>query len=435
MANAKLLPVVQLSARHAAASAHFSGVTLRDVDHDFDALYSMFLIVLSPGNLSGRDDWLEKSRLWRCILLQRADGGWDLSQSLAFALQAHKGAKPPPKPPKSKLRTLLGALLGDDDMDDLLDDAIEDAMTSSEEEEEAAKEQQAAKSTDVIDCPLTFSRTAIRHRLPKALLALNDGYNRRQAQQLTAQQATLRQMAAAAERQRVADAEEAAALAAAALATVPPASVEPAGFPLQTQFVALCGSISDTITTVVTGIPPPVPRERAPPPPTRAASPPPSVATSASDTSRTSRRERRVRPRVPVERIWATVLALNTLEEMDSCWLVDDDAPEPWRTVVDAGAEFLQAQAALDRRVRKLLKGDELKAAAERARKDWRAIQEHNVGLLRDTDVINRFTALTHIQRGSARVVRSLMTDHGCVRACLRACVRACVLRTGRKCH
>ena len=31
---------------------------------------------------------------------------------------------------------------------------------------------------------------------------------------------------------------------------------------------------------------------------------------------------------------------------------------------------------------------------------------------LRDADVINRFTALTHLQRASARVVRSMMTDH-----------------------
>jgi hypothetical protein len=35
------------------------------------------------------------------------------------------------------------------------------------------------------------------------------------------------------------------------------------------------------------------------------------------------------------------------------------------------------------------------------------------VAALRETDVINKFTALTHIQRSSARVVRSVMTDHG----------------------
>jgi hypothetical protein len=124
-----------------------------------------------------------------------------------------------------------------------------------------------------------------------------------------------------------------------------------------------------------------------------------------------SRRRRAPLARLPVERIWATILALNTLEELDSCWLADEDA-EPEATIVDRGRQYLEAQARGDRRLAELLKRGTLQAAAERARKDWRAIQEHNVGALRDTDVINRFTALTHIQRASARVVRSMMTDH-----------------------
>jgi hypothetical protein len=59
-------------------------------------------------------------------------------------------------------------------------------------------------------------------------------------------------------------------------------------------------------------------------------------------------------------------------------------------------------------------------AVAERARKQWRAIQTANVGALRDADVINRFTALTHVQRSSARIVRSIMTDHRCARLLCR---------------
>ncbi len=39
-------------------------------------------------------------------------------------------------------------------------------------------------------------------------------------------------------------------------------------------------------------------------------------------------------------------------------------------------------------------------------------MQAHTIAQLREADVVNRFTALTHIQRGSARVVRSMMTDH-----------------------
>ena len=130
---------------------------------------------------------------------------------------------------------------------------------------------------------------------------------------------------------------------------------------------------------------------------------------------RMTTRPRRVRrvavARAPVERIWSTVLVLNTLEEMDSCWLVEDE-PDAWRTVVDAGREYLEAQAREHRAVRKLLAAGTLQKAAERARKDWRAIMEAKIAAVRDADVINRFTALTHLQRASARVVRSMMTDH-----------------------
>jgi hypothetical protein len=80
---------------------------------------------------------------------------------------------------------------------------------------------------------------------------------------------------------------------------------------------------------------------------------------------------------------------------------------------VDRGRAFLHAQARSDKRLRRLFKSGALFAAAERARKEWKAIQAHHVSLLRDADVINRFTVLTHIQRGSARVVRSMCTDHG----------------------
>jgi hypothetical protein len=120
----------------------------------------------------------------------------------------------------------------------------------------------------------------------------------------------------------------------------------------------------------------------------------------------------RVRPPLPVDRVWATVLAMEVLKEFDSTWLLDDDAPEPWRTVVDGGAEYLDAPARADRRVRKLLKCGARRDAAQRARRDWKRIQAANVAALRDADVINRYTALEHMQRTSERVVRSVMTQH-----------------------
>jgi hypothetical protein len=82
------------------------------------------------------------------------------------------------------------------------------------------------------------------------------------------------------------------------------------------------------------------------------------------------------------------------------------------RTIVDAGRDFLEAQSRADKRMKKLLKTGELRAAAKKARHAWKAIQNYNVTLVRDADIITRFTTLTHIQRASARVVRSMMTDH-----------------------
>ena len=117
MANAKTLKVTELARRVAAASAHFRGVTVQGIDHDWDWLYSCYLLMLSPGNLSSRSGWLEKSRLWRFLMMQRSDGSWPADASVAFALQAHDARPDAPPPPKTqnKLLMLLGALLGGDD--------------------------------------------------------------------------------------------------------------------------------------------------------------------------------------------------------------------------------------------------------------------------------------------------------------------------------
>jgi hypothetical protein len=82
------------------------------------------------------------------------------------------------------------------------------------------------------------------------------------------------------------------------------------------------------------------------------------------------------------------------------------------RTIVDAGYDFLHAQARADPRVRRMLKTGTLFSAARRARREWGALQRSAVGQLRDADIINKFTALTHVQRASARIVRSMCTDH-----------------------
>ena len=416
MANAKTLPVVQLAERQAAASAHFRGLVLRSIDHGFDELMGMFTVMLSSGNLSGRSDWLTKSRMWRCIFLQRGDGGWDMSESLAFAMQAHEGARPPPRPPQSKLRTLLGVLLGDEDLGDALDDVVDDAMSSDsdvEEAEDAVVDAEPKGPSHVIDCPLTFSRRALRKRLPKALMALNDDFYAAEEERAAARaRAALPRSnplsdAWVATSQRVA--EETAAVAAAV--AMQHSAVAQLGVSMRMFF-------DDALSAFVPRPPAAEETMREPSPPPRA---PPVRTPTAETTSRSlgtaagGRRKRHARRRVPVERIWATVLALSILEEMDSCWLLDPEAADegtPWRTIVDGGREYLAEQCAADRRLRKLLKTGAMEEAADRARKDWAAIQAENVARLRDTDVINKFTLLTHVQRGSARIVRSMMTDH-----------------------
>ena len=447
LANAKVLPVVEYARRFAAASAHFAGMKVHGIDRDFEALHAMFVVMLSAGNLTGRTDWLEKSRLWRFILLQRADGGWDMNGSLAFALQAHEGARPPPKPPQSRIRSIITMLLGEDDFDDALDDALDDAMTSSDDEErdEAGMRAHgdAATVRHVKDCPLTFTEAAVRHRMPPALAALNQEYEAALAEARAAkaaEQARLEAERTAAELRRR-KAEEAAqqAMREAVAAAVhvqglapgqlnTPAAlqswVDGAIAALQHKLESLRESASapqeephvkrqqkllrsfsrklERLQTVKVAL-----QQSSMTLSTTPASP----LTLTSSATRT-RRPRHARVRVPVERIWATILAVNVLEELDSCWQCDEE-DETMRTIVDNGHEYLRAQGRADRRVRKLLKSHAMESAAERARRDWKAIQAANVAALRETDVINRFTALTHVQRASARIVRSMMVDHG----------------------
>jgi hypothetical protein len=588
MANAKTVPVAELARRQKAASGHFAGVRVPGIAFGFDALLSMFLVMLSPGNLSSRGDWLEKARLWRLIMLQQQDGGWRVSESLAFAVEAHAGSPPPPRDAPSKCATVLGLLAGGE-----LDEALEEALTSSsdDDEEDAAvlREQRgAATLMGRIDCPLTFSATAIRQRMPKALLRLNLRFSRQQSrlqaapsaaaaaatprhaaeeaslvaaqhekQLVTAAAAdagtdgTLEQVAASAleapqqeetrplaEEQLVAAAPAAPATNAAATAAAassggvrkpqggmvnhaargghgargargrpaaargasnsngrrregrsndasvaqtaatameaPSEEDAPSVADEQKQFTAAITASADdepplkqASAVVATGPlslassgasslqqrcteelqPSSEPASnsnmlRSTPSSHDAAAVvaawPPDDASAAADTAdtraaaRTS--SRLLHGRVPIERIWCTVLCLKILEEQDECWLADEDA-EPEETIVDRGRIFLEAQAEANEGVKKLLAAGTLQNAAERARKDWHAIQEHNISALRDAEVLSRFTALTHMQRASARVVRSMMTDHECVRACVRAYVHVSVVEPSTHAH
>jgi hypothetical protein len=81
-----LLPRAELAAREAQAAKHFSNVCT--LAGSFQSLLSRFKSLLSGGNLHTKVHWLEKSRLWRLILLQNEHGFWDATPALAFALHS-----------------------------------------------------------------------------------------------------------------------------------------------------------------------------------------------------------------------------------------------------------------------------------------------------------------------------------------------------------
>jgi hypothetical protein len=468
MANAKTLKVTELARRVAAASAHFRGVTVQGIDHDWDWLYSCYLLMLSPGNLSSRSGWLDKSRLWRFLMMQRTDGSWPADASVAFALQAHdeRPDKPPPPKTQNKFLLLLGSLLGgDDDAEELFEDTLADAAAEERASRmsavpAASKSAGGENEAPPSDCPLTFSHAALLARLPSQLATLNIGFHRRQEEQarqaalLAQQEAELEAARAAA---RAARSEETAALATltsdlsvagqlAALLQVGTAQslhalLDYVVEKLQRELADIQRAMAvaqrsdaaalqrarrsdavrrlqraksrrlERMVSLRMALPPAQPSEPEPvlEPEPEPVTPAPTHTDSNVFRLPGPRRDRR--GPVPAERIWATVLSVQALRELDASWLIDDEA-EVVRTIVDAGYEFLHAQARVDHRVRRLLKSGALFDAARRARRAWAALQRSAVGQLRDADVITSFTALTHVQRASARVVRSMCTDH-----------------------
>jgi hypothetical protein len=242
------------------------------------------------------------------------------------------------------------------------------------------------------DCPISFSATAARSRLPNALMELSGQRNHRLERLMTKRFARV---------PVVADEEEAAEVEPepAPVLVEPPPPPPPTGLhPHLSKFFLLAeeeadltpdasGCFSDTAAPLKADVPQEEHEEEPPKP----------VGLISVQLA---------------ERLWATILSLAVMEELDACWLVDDEA-EPARTVVDAGREWLEARCEEDERVKTLVDCGTLQKEAKRAIRDWKRIMENSVAKLRKNDVLNRFTALTHLQRASGRVIKSMMTDHG----------------------
>jgi len=183
----------------------------------FDLLLSKFSAMLQPDNLPRAAGWLPAARLWRCALLANADGWWEPSLGLAFALQSvsfrprHDSlaarlaraaralvgrdvpaaerlqspaptrlegllalASPPTRregllaqatPPPTRWQALAAQISGPSGADPAVLDcgprAPAELLGSAAEEDHPAER---------IDCPLTFSAAAIARSMPAALL-------------------------------------------------------------------------------------------------------------------------------------------------------------------------------------------------------------------------------------------------------------------------
>ena len=339
-------------------------------------------------------------------MLQQADGGWRQSDSLAFAIEAHAGKKPAHVPKRSKLLDIINMFTGDAELDDIIDEVMTDSDRGSEgDDAEGERDGKASTERKVLsDDPLSFSAAAIRRRLPRELAKANARYEAYKAAEAE-RVAREREERAARRAEALAAARRAEALAAAASQQQPQPSLNDYLNLLVEPFLPIARP-----TSHLSGA---LPAWRVLSDSSAGESDGGSRPVAVRSKPRRVVKETAVEPpqRVPVERIWSTALALSVLEEADSSWLADDEAVTE-RTIVDVGRAFLRAQARDSRRVRSLLKRGVLAQAASKARSDWRRIQTAHVSQLRDLDVINKFTALTHMQRASARIVRSCMIDH-----------------------
>ena len=158
----KALPEAELARRLDAARAYFNdgscdGIThASPLGHGFDTLLALFSTMLAKGHLGGAD-WMAKARLWRLIFLQRPDGGWALSNSIAFSFEARRGELDP-----SPASCCLPSA----------DDQPAGYVVAEAWDDDVAERGFSEPTILCEDCPLTCSREAVRECLPAALARL-----------------------------------------------------------------------------------------------------------------------------------------------------------------------------------------------------------------------------------------------------------------------
>ena len=188
----QLLPVVEISRMRGAASSYFSDLTM-PAGGCFDDITTKFLTLLNPGVLNTRHRWWIKARLWKLILSQNTEGGfWDVSSSVAFALEARSMAEVEAVKPTwfERFKDRLS------DLGDLVEDVAEDSAdgvltghatqhadtetTAGAKRDAPLQSRPPGNSTTVVldgpeelnDDPLWCSPSAIVASMPRRLAAL-----------------------------------------------------------------------------------------------------------------------------------------------------------------------------------------------------------------------------------------------------------------------
>ncbi len=153
--NCSLIPLPELAVRQ-----KHTARALRDIspgtEHDFQKLLGFFMVLLNADNLTSRNDWLLRARMWRLILGQATDGSWGPSACVAAALYACEPeelarAQELPKRRNAfigRIAEIIGAADDDDDDDLFQDDDGEFAEFELESEDELEKEQRKSVVLD-----------------------------------------------------------------------------------------------------------------------------------------------------------------------------------------------------------------------------------------------------------------------------------------------
>lgn len=113
-------------------------------------------------------------------------------------------------------------------------------------------------------------------------------------------------------------------------------------------------------------------------------------------------------------RVWATLLVVSCLEELDISWLATDGElyPKQEETILDAAEAWLARHAAAHADVAAVLADGKVRSAARRAIVKWAWAWDARVGELRRSAAIVAHRSRSHVDRTMAGVVVALRQRH-----------------------